>query len=271
MGGLLCEQSGVINLALEGMMLMGAFAAAVGTLWTHSPWAGAGGGMLAGVAMAAVYAMCVIRFRANQIIAGMAINMLALGLTPFLCKALFDVTGTTPAIPLEERWKVAPLFLAFLAVFLCWAFLKYTRGGLRLFFAGENPEALDASGIAVNRLRWKAILASGALAGLAGASLSVYLASAFSRNMTAGRGFIAVAALVFGRWKPVPTALACMLFGFVEALQIRLQSAASAGSTPVPLQFIQMLPYVVTIIVLAGFVGAARAPKALGKHFETKR
>jgi len=265
MGGLICERAGVINLALEGMMLYGAFAAGVATLWTHSPWLGAMGGMAAGAVIAALYALCVQSLRANQIIAGMAINLLALGLTPFLCKAIFGVTGTTPAIPLNERWQVAPIFLAWTAVAACWLFFKFTRPGLRLTFAGENPEALHAAGLSVRRIRWAAILASGMLSGLAGASLSIYLASAFSRNMTAGRGFIAVAAVIFGKWKPIPAALACAMFGLVEALQIRLQSAASTGSLQVPLQLVQALPYLVTIIVLAGFAGKSRAPKYLGK------
>ena len=150
---------------------------------------------------------------------------------------------------------------------VCWLWMKYTRGGLWLSFAGEHPEALDAAGIRVNRVRWAAVLMSGALAGLGGASLSVFLASSFSRNMTAGRGFMALAALIFGKWKPVPTAVACLLFGFAEAVQIRLQGVSLWGGNPIPVQFIQIFPYVVTVLVLAGFVGRSRAPKALGTVF----
>ena len=134
-------------------------------------------------------------------------------------------------------------------------------------FAGEHPEALDAAGIRVNRVRWLAVLASGALAGMGGASLSIFLSSSFSRDMTAGRGFMALAALIFGKWKPVPAALACLLFGFAEAVQIRLAGCDLWGSEPIPVQFIQILPYLVTILVLAGFVGHSRAPKALGTPF----
>ena len=134
-------------------------------------------------------------------------------------------------------------------------------------FTGEHPEALDAAGVRVNRVRWAAVLVSGALAGMGGASLSVFLASSFSRNMTAGRGFMALAALIFGKWKPVPTAIACLLFGFAEAVQIRLQGVSLWGGKPIPVQFIQILPYLVTILVLAGFVGRSRAPKALGTVF----
>ena len=267
LGGMFSERSGVINIALEGMMLIGAFGAAVGTLVTHSPWLGSAWGMGAGVLLAAVYGVFVIQFRANQIVAGTAINMLAMGLTPFLCKIRYDVTGQTPAIPIDERFQSAPLYLSWGLVVICWLWMKYTRGGLWISFAGENPEALEAAGIRVNRVRWAAVLVSGALAGMGGASLSVFLSSAFSRNMTAGRGFMALAALIFGKWRPLPTAIACLLFGFAEAVQIRLQGVSLFGGKPIPVQFIQILPYVVTVLVLAGFVGRARAPKALGTVF----
>ena len=267
LGGVVSERSGVINIALEGFMLIGAFGAAVGTFVTHSPWVGAVWGMAAGVALAAIYGLFVIHLRANQIIAGAAINMLALGLTPFLCKILYDVTGSTPAIPSAERFQSAPLYLSWVLVILCWLWMKRTPSGLWLSFAGEHPEALDAAGIRVNRVRWVAVLASGALAALGGATLSVFLSSSFSRNMTAGRGFMALAALIFGKWKPVPAAMACLLFGFAEAVQIRLQGVVLWGTEPIPVQFIQILPYVVTILVLAGFVGRSRAPKALGTPF----
>jgi len=267
LGGLLSERSGVINIALEGLMLMGAFGAAVGTLVTHSPWLGSVCGLGAGAALAALYGLFVIRLRANQIVAGMALNMLALGLTPFLCKVFYDVTGSTPAIPAPERFHSAPLWLSWVLVALCWVGLKQTPAGLWLTFAGEHPEALDAAGIRVNRVRWAAVLLSGALAGMGGASLSLYLSSSFSRNMTAGRGFMALAALIFGKWRPVPAALACLLFGFADAAQMRLQGATLWGGKPIPVQFIQILPYLVTMLVLAGVVGRSRAPKALGRPF----
>ncbi len=267
LGGMFCERSGVINIALEGMMLMGAFGAAVGTLQTHSVWLGLLCGMGAGVALAALYGLLVIRLRANQIVAGTGINMLALGLTPCLCKALYDVTGSTPGIPLDERFRFAPVCLSWLLVALSWVFMRRTAPGLWVGFAGEHPEALESAGIRVNRVRWAAVLASGALAGLGGVSLSVFLSSSFSRNMTAGRGFMALAALIFGKWRPVTAALACLLFGFAEAAQIRLQNVVLWGDKPLPGQFIQVLPYVVTVLVLAGFVGRSRPPKALGTTF----
>ena len=268
-GGLCSERAGVINIALEGMMLIGAFGAAVGTLATHSAWAGAALGAAAGALFALIYGFFVIRWRANQIVAGVAMNMLALGLTPFGCKILYDVTGSTPAIPITDRFQWAPLPLSWSAIILCWFLFTHTSVGLRLGFAGEHPQALEAAGVRVNRVRWLAVLLSGALAGMGGASLSIYLSSSFSRNMTAGRGFIALAALIFGKWKPIPTAVACLLFGFSEAVQVRLQLQGVTlwGKEPLPVQFTQVLPYLVTILVLAGFVGRARPPKALGTPF----
>ncbi|HVM47442.1 MAG TPA: ABC transporter permease [Candidatus Acidoferrum sp.] len=267
LGGMFSERSGVINIALEGMMLVGAFGAAVGTLATQSPWLGSAWGMGAGVLLALLYGVFVIRLRANQIVAGTAINMLALGLTPFLCKIRYDVTGQTPAIPIGDRFQSAPLYLSWALVAICWLWMKYTRQGLWLRFAGEHPEALDAAGVRVNRVRWAAVAVSGALAGMGGASLSVFLSSSWARNMTAGRGFIALAALIFGKWRPVPTAMACLLFGFADAVETRLEGAKLWGREPIPVQFIQILPYLVTILVLAGFVGRSRAPKALGTVF----
>jgi simple sugar transport system permease protein len=268
LGGMFSERAGVINIALEGLMLIGAWAAAVGTLLTHSPWVGSAFGMAAGILLAAIHGFFVIRLRANQIVAGMAINMFAFGLTPFLCKILYDVTGSTPAIPIAERFQSAPVYFVWLAVALAFAVMKFTSAGLWVSFAGEHPEALDAAGVRVNRVRWAAVLISGALAGLGGATLSIFLSSSFSRSMTAGRGFMALAALIFGKWHPIGAALACLLFGFTEAVQIRLQGVVLWGTQPIPVQFIQILPYVVTILVLAGFVGRSRAPKALGTPFQ---
>jgi simple sugar transport system permease protein len=268
LGGLLSERSGVINIALEGLMLVGAFAAAVVTYSTHSPWLGALAGMASGTALAAFYALFVIRLRSNQIVAGTAINMVAAGLTPFLAKILYGSTNASPAIPIQERFHGEPLWIALFLLALVSAWLYGTPSGLWVRFAGEKPEALDSAGVRVNRVRWASVLLSGALAGLGGVSLSIYLSSSFSRNMTAGRGFMALAALIFGGWRPLPAALACLLFGFADALQIRLQGVILWGTEPVPVQFVQILPYVATILVLAGVVGQSRAPKALGTPFQ---
>ena len=265
LGGMMSERSGVINIALEGMMLIGAFFAAICALATGSAWAGAGGAALAGTAIAAIYAVFVIRLRANQIVAGTAINMLAAGTAPFLCKILYGTSGATPGIPLA-RFLYAPVIIAWAAAILLHLWLHYTPGGMWVRFAGEHPEALEAAGIRSSRVRWASVLMSGALAGLGGAGLSIMLSSSFTRNMTAGRGFMALAALIFGKWKPVPTAFACLLFGITDAMQMRLQGVHLFGAGPIPVQFIQILPYVITVLVLAGFVGSSRAPKALGRH-----
>lgn len=267
LGGLVSERSGVINIALEGIMLVGAFAGAAVAYTTHSPWLGACAGMTAGMVFAGIYALFVIQLRSDQIVAGTAVNMLAAGATPFICKLLYGVTGSTPSLAMDARFVSAPLWIVWMLVIACWAWIGYTPSGAWVRFAGEKPEALDAAGIRVNRVRWVSVLMSGLLAGLGGASLSIYLSSSFARNMTAGRGFMALAALIFGKWRPVPTAIACLLFGLTDALQIRLQGVVLWGSEPVPVQFIQILPYFVTVLVLAGVVGQSRAPRALGLPF----
>ncbi len=265
MGGLICERSGVINIALEGMMLVGAFAAAVVTYSSSSPWLGLIAGGATGLMLAAFYGWIVLPLRANQIVAGTGINMLAYGLPPFCAKVLYDVTGSTPAIDLVHRFAYAPIVLALLLPVVIALTLRLTRGGLWLQFAGEHPAALAAGGINVRRVRWSAVLMSGFFAGVGGASLSIFLSSSYSRNMTSGRGFIALAALILGKWKPLPTLAACLFFGLADAMQMRLQGIEVQYLGKVPVQFIQILPYVITVIVLAGFVGQARAPKALGQ------
>jgi ABC-type uncharacterized transport system permease subunit len=267
LGGVVSERAGVINIALEGIMLVGAFAAACVALASGSAWLGALAGACAGVILAAIYALFVVRFRANQIVAGTAINMLAMGITPFLSKIFYGSTGSTPAVLLDARFQFAPILWAVILAFAVWSWLKWMPSGLWIRFAGEKPEALDAAGVRVNRVRWAAVMISGALAGLGGVSLSIFLSSSFSRNMTAGRGFMAIAALIFGKWRPLPTAIACLLFAFADAIQIQLQGMVLWGSEPVPVQFIQVMPYVITILVLAGVVGQSRAPRALGLPF----
>lgn len=264
MGGMLSERSGTINIALEGKMVVGAFTAAVIAFGTGSPWLGFAAGGAAGLLLALLYGVVVIPGRANQIVAGTGINMLAYGIPPFVAKILFDVTGSTPALSLDDRFSYEPMVVIALVVIGLWALLKYTPAGLRLTVSGEHPEALQAAGVRIVMLRWRALMAGGFLAGLGGACLSIALASSYSRNMTAGRGFIALAALILGGWKPVPAALACLFFGLADAVQIRLQGVELPVIGLVPVQFIQILPYVVTLIVLAGFVGKARAPAALG-------
>lgn len=286
-GGLYSERSGVINIALEGLMLAGAFTAAAVTFYTHSPWAGLGAAMLSAALFALLLAGVCIRFKANEVVAGTGINILFLGLPAVLSGALFLSSGSTPQIPKEEllptlsqflpvatQWRILTdvsiiSLLALLVVGVTSYVLQRTPFGLRLRSVGENPEAADAAGIRVNRIRYLAVVLSGVLAGVGGAYLSIGQSSLFTRNMTAGRGFIALAALIFGKWRPVQTMLACVLFGFADALTIQMQGVVKLPSgEDVPVQFIQMIPYLVTIVVLAGFIGQSRAPGALGVPYD---
>lgn len=266
-GGLLSERSGVVNIALEGMMLVGAASAAIFTLSTGSPWLGVIASMLCGALFASLYALCVINLRTNQIVAGTGMNMLAAGLIPFVLKLLYGVTGSTPGLPLTARFHYEPLIMGGLLIILLTYWFYFTRSGLWVQFAGEHPEALDTAGVRVNLVRWCAVVTSGALAALGGATLSIYLSSSYSANMSASRGFMSLAALILGKWKPLPTFLACLLFGFFDALQIRLQGVPLFGGREIPVQFIQILPYLMTLLVLAGLVGSSRPPKYLGTPF----
>jgi simple sugar transport system permease protein len=249
-------------------MLAGAFTAASVTYYTGSPWIGLGAGIIAGVALAGVHAVACIQFKADQVVSGTAINILMLGLPGVLSGAMFLSSGSTPQLDKSQLLQRAPIVIAFVMVAVTWYVLNRTPFGLRLRAVGEKPEAADAAGVSVNRMRYIAVLASGALAGVGGAYLSIGQSSLFTRNMTAGRGFIALAALIFGKWRPVQTMLACLLFGFADALATQLQGVKVFGDTEIPVQFISMIPYLLTIIVLAGFIGHSRAPKALGIPYQ---
>jgi simple sugar transport system permease protein len=272
LGGLFSERSGVINIALEGMMLSGAFTAAAVTYATGRPWAGMLAAVLAGVAVASIHAVASIRYKADQVVVGTAINILMVGLPGFLSGALFLSSGSTPQIPIEQLMPTAPIVMAFGFVPLTWYVLYRTPFGLRLRAVGENPEAADAAGINVAGVRYGGVLLSGALAAMGGAYLSIGQSSLFTRNMTSGRGFIALAALIFGKWRPAQTLLACLFFGLTEAVTIQMQGAVKLPSgEDIPVQFIQMVPYVLTIVVLAGFIGQSRPPRALGRPYEKER
>jgi ABC-type uncharacterized transport system permease subunit len=262
LGGLYSERGGVINIALEGMMLAGAFTAAVVTVFTHSPWAGLLAAVIAGLVVAALHAVVTINYRADQVVSGAAINILFLGVPALLSGALFESTGATPQLPRDQTLPNTLVYLAFILVAVTAYVIYRTRFGLRLRAVGENPEAAMAAGISVTRMRYAGVLISGALAALGGAYLSIGQSSLFTRNMTAGRGFIALAALIFGKWDPVGALLACLFFGFAEAVAIRMQ-----GTIDIPNQFIQMIPYVLTMVVLAGWIGRATPPKALGTPY----
>lgn len=278
LGGLYSERSGVINIALEGMMLAGAFTAAAVTVFTHSSLVGVLAAVLAGILVAALHAVATINYRADQVVSGTAINILFLGVPALLSGALFESTGATRQLTKDEVLPDVGLFnpesfpmlasvfnqkpivyLALLAVAVSVYVLYRTPFGLRLRAVGENPEAADTAGVNVVRMRYAGVLISGALAALGGAYLSIGQSSQFTRNMTAGRGFIALAALIFGKWHPVGALLACLLFGLAEAVSIRMQ-----GTVNIPNQFILMIPYVLTIVMLAGLIRRADPPKALG-------
>jgi general nucleoside transport system permease protein len=263
LGGLYSERAGVINIALEGLMLAGAFTAAAVTHWAGNPFVGLFAAILAGVAVALVHAVACIHFRADQVVSGTAINILMIGIPAVLSGAFFLSSGSTPQIPRENLIPWTPIVIGFALVAVTWYVLYRTPLGLRLRAVGEHPAAADAAGVSVTRVRYLAVMLSGALAAIGGAYLSIGQSSLFTRNMAGGRGFIALAALIFGKWRPVPTMLACLLFGFTEALAIQLQGVRF-GEEEIPNQFIQIIPYVLTIVVLAGFIGTSRAPRALG-------
>jgi ABC-type uncharacterized transport system permease subunit len=280
LGGMFSERSGVINIALEGKMLAGAFTAAAVTyaadaklgMGNASPWVGLLAAIAAGVFIAAIYAVVCIRFQADQVVSGAAINILMFGMPGLLSGAFFLSSGSTPQLPKEHLIPWTPIIIAVVMVGVSWYVLYHTPFGLRLRSVGEKPEAADAAGVSVNKVRYWGVLIAGALAGIGGAYLSIGQSSLFTRNMTAGRGFIALAALIFGKWRPVQTMLACLLFGFTEAVSIQMQGAVKLPSgEDIPVQFIQMVPYVLTIVVLAGFIGSSRPPKALGIPYQKEK
>ena len=268
-GGVMSERSGLIGLTLEGYMLGGAFCAALGAYFGGSPWVGVIAAVVGGAALAWLYAVSSIRYKADQVVVGIAINLLAIGLTRFFLRLVFDSSSNSPRVSgFDVRGSGAgfvalvqnPLFWIGILVIPVTAWVLYrTPFGLRVRAVGEHPTAAASVGVPVKRVRYLAVLLSGVFAGLGGAYLALDQHQ-FTDNMTAGRGFIALAATIFGRWDPVRAGLACLLFAAAETLQIRLQ-----GSNAIPSQFVEMIPYLLTIIALAGVVGRAVAPAALGK------
>jgi len=273
MGGLFSERAGVIDIGLEGKMLVAAFASATIAWATQSGWIGLAGGIAVACLMALLHGVACITYRGNQVVSGVAINILASGLTMVFAVAWFHMGGQTPG--LDSAIRFMPLaagqslltYGALAGVAVTWWIVGHTRFGLRLRAAGEEPAALDAAGISVAWMRYRALLITGVFTGIAGTYLSVAANAGFSRDMTAGQGYIALAALIFGKWKPLSAFGACLLFGLLETLSIRLQGI-SIGGTPVPVQAIQALPYLLTILLLAGFIGRAVAPKAIGQPYE---
>jgi len=265
LGGVMSERSGVINIALEGKLLVGAFTATLGAYYTDSIAVGLVTGVAGGVAVGALYALVVVRFRADQIVAGVAINMMAYGLTRYLLKIPFDSTANSAQhVSLSGKVFTEPVFwLACALVVGVWALYSHTAFGLRVRATGEHPQAVDTSGVSVARVRWLAVLLAGGLAGLGGAWLSLGN-GAFAAEMSAGRGYIALAAVIMGRWHPLYAVAACLLFGFADALQLHLQTQGVG----LPTELIGTLPYLLTMIALAGFIGRSRPPASLGKPFE---
>lgn len=296
LAGMFSERSGVVDVGLEGKMLFAAFAAgAVGALY-GSTWLALLAAMVAAILLSWIHGMACVSHQGDQVVSGVAINIIAAGLTAVLGIALFSQGGQTPPVSAEVR--IQPLlqgmggassatgqvgflsgllshnfivYLAFAFVPLFWWLMFKTRFGLRLRAVGENPQMVDAAGVSVAKLRYLALTINGALCGLAGSYLVLAQSASFSPNMTAGRGFMALAALIFGRWHPVGALGACLLFGFMDAAAIRLQGVSVPGLGEVPVQAIQALPYVLTVILLAGFIGKAVAPQALGRPYSKER
>jgi simple sugar transport system permease protein len=269
MGGVVSERSGLIALGLEGYMLGGAFCGAVASYFSGSPWIGLLGAVGGGAAIALLYAVAAIRFRADQVVVGIAINLLLIGATRFFLRLFFHSSANSPRVHGfgDEQVGVGvaalvhnPLiWLGLLAIGAVAWLLYRTPFGLRLRATGEHPAAAVSVGIRVHRIQYLAAMLSGALAALGGAYLALDQHQ-FSAEMTAGRGFIALAATIFGRWDPVRAGLACLLFAAAETLQIQLQ-----GTQAIPSQFVEMIPFILTIVALAGVVGRAVPPAALGK------
>jgi len=261
-GGVVSERSGVVNIALEGKLLAGAFAAAVTAHATGNPWAAVAAAVAAGMLVGALHAVFGVWLRGDQIVVGVALNLLVGGATQFLMSLLYGSSANTPPFrgigATGTPWFPPLTWCALVLVPLVHLFLRETRAGLRLQAVGEHPETAESLGVSALRVRFGGVVLAGALAGLGGAYLALEAAQ-FVKNMAAGRGFIALAAVIFGKWRPLGAAGACLFFGLAEAVQIRLQGVG------LPTQFVQMIPYVLTMVALAGFVGRSRPPGALGR------
>jgi ABC-type uncharacterized transport system permease subunit len=299
LAGLFAERSGVVDVGLEGKMLAGAFAAAATAAVTGSVWLGLLAAILASSGLALLHGFASVTLRGDQVVSGMAINVLAAGLTATLALAWFRMGGQTPPLPASARFPAlplpgaewiaqvpvvgrllvgvvgghtAPVYLAFALVPVAAFVLWRTRFGLRLRAAGENPAAVDAAGVSVARLRYAGVMIAGVLCGVAGAAVSTAQGAAFATDMTAGRGFIALAALVLANWRPWPVLGTCLLLGLLDAVAIRMQGVPVPGlGVAFPVQAVQALPYILTVVLLAGFVGRAIPPRAAGRPYVKER
>jgi general nucleoside transport system permease protein len=298
LAGLWSERSGVVDIGLEGKILVGAFASAAAATFTGSVWMGLAAGIVSTIVASLVHGYASIDQRANQIVSGTAINMVADGLTALIGNAIWSQGGRTPQLPDNAQFAsiewpfvreidgipfIGPIYthlisghdlityLAFLMAPLTYWALYSTRFGLRLRAVGENPAAVDTAGISVRALRYSAVVICGVLVGLAGVYLVLSQEAYFQPHMSAGRGFIALAALVFAKWRPWPALATCILFGFLDAVAIRLQGVELPVIGPVPVQAIEALPYVLTVVLLAGFIGKAIPPRASGIPYVKER
>ena len=298
LAGLWSERSGVVDIGLEGKMLAAAFAAAAAASATNSAVIGLAAGIIASVGFALIHGFAAISHRGNQIVSGVAINMLAAGLTALVGNAWYAQGGRTPPLEGDARFQpltwpgaesidqipvIGPLYAhilsghsalaycALIATILSGFVLARTRFGLRLRAVGENPAAVDTAGVSVTKLRYAAVIIAGVLCGFGGAYLSLGQAAGFLTNMTAGKGFIALAALIFAKWRAWPAFWTCLLFGLLDAVAIRLQGVVVPGIGQIPVQAIQALPYLMTVVLLAGFIGKAIPPKASGLPYVKER
>jgi ABC-type uncharacterized transport system permease subunit len=298
LAGLWSERSGIVDVGLEGKMLTGAFAAAAAATFTGSAWIGLFVGVIVTILMSLIHGYASIDQRANQVVSGVAVNMVADGMTALIGNAWWGQGGRTPQLdssalfneinlPFVYTLRDVPIigpiyqhlisghdlitYFAFLMAPATYWVLYKTRFGLRLRAVGENPAAVDTAGISVRGLRYGGVIICGVLVGMAGAYLSIAQAAYFQPHMSAGKGFIALAALVFAKWRPMPALATCLLFGFLDALSIRLQGTILPVIGSVPVQAIQALPYILTVILLAGFICKAIPPKASGVPYVKER
>lgn len=297
LAGLYSERAGIFDIGLEGKMLMAAFCAAAVAYVTQNVWLGLMAGIAASLALSLLHGVASITFRGNQLISGVAINVLASGATVLIGQRWFQLGGRTPALDGAARFdpitlpgvetlsripvlgdiyarfisgQTALVYIAYLCVPLTWWVLYRTRFGLRLRAVGENPASVDTAGVSVARLRYSAVIICGILCGIAGAYLSTALSAGFVKEMTAGRGFIALAALIFAKWQPWGAMAATFLFGLLEALANRYPNL-EIGQITIPAQAMAALPYIITVIILAGFVGRAIPPRAGGEPYVKER
>jgi len=297
LAGLFSERAGIFDIGLEGKMLAAAFFSAAIAAMTGSVWLGLLAGIAASLVLSAIHGLASITFRGNQLISGVAINFLAAGMTVLIAQSWFKQGGRTPSLmgggrftpielPFAEALSTVPflgpiyselisghsilVYVAFACVPATWWLLFRTRFGLRLRAVGENPAAVDTAGVSVVGLRFAAVAICGVLCGIAGAYLATGLQAGFVKDMTAGRGFIALAALIFAKWRPWYALSACLLFGFLQAIALRYQNIDLWAFT-VPVQVMDALPYILTVVILAGFVGKAIPPRAGGEPYVKER